>query len=213
MASPRSSAGVTRARLISAAHLRFTTHGYAGTSIAALASELGMSKASVMHHFPRKSALYLQVIQDVGGRMATAVGGARDARALIDGIVAWTIAHPTDVRLVLREMVDMFARDPLPDVWPLADSVQIVEAHLRSGQADGLVRRISSVEMQVCLLLGTVSDEIMAGARDAAQAYLEDNASKDPGYRKVYEAFSAARTEQRTWFGTAERAYHQFVTS
>ncbi len=57
------------------------------------------------------------------------------------------------------------------------------------------------------------SDEIMAGARDAAQAYLEDNASKDPGYRKVYEAFSAARTEQRTWFGTAERAYHQFVTS
>ena len=31
--------------------------------------------------------------------------------------------------------------------------------------------------------------------------------------QKVYEAFSAARTEQRTWFGTAERAYHQFVTS
>lgn len=78
-------------------------------------------------------------------------------------------------------------------------------------------RAFATCALEYVVSKPTIADLIhsqnAAGARDAAQAYLEDNASKDPGYRKVYEAFSAARTEQRTWFGTAERAYHQFVTS
>ncbi|MCP4807555.1 MAG: TRAP transporter substrate-binding protein [Proteobacteria bacterium] len=57
------------------------------------------------------------------------------------------------------------------------------------------------------------SDEIMQGARDASQQYLEDNAAADPGYKKVYDAFAKIRKDQQTWFGTAERAYHQFVSS
>ncbi len=56
------------------------------------------------------------------------------------------------------------------------------------------------------------ADDIMKGAQEAAQQYLEDNAAQDPGYRKIFEAFSKARNEQRSWFGLAERAYHSFVS-
>ncbi len=56
------------------------------------------------------------------------------------------------------------------------------------------------------------SDEIMAGAAKASQAYLEDNAAKDPGYRKVYEAFAKAREDSRRWFGASELAYARYVS-
>ena len=57
------------------------------------------------------------------------------------------------------------------------------------------------------------ADDIMKGAQEAAQQYLEDNAAADPGYRKVYEAFSKARGEQRAWFSLAEQSYNAFVSA
>ena len=57
------------------------------------------------------------------------------------------------------------------------------------------------------------SDDILKAASEASRQYLEDNAAADPGYRKVYEAFSAARTVQRKWFGTAELAYARIAST
>jgi len=57
------------------------------------------------------------------------------------------------------------------------------------------------------------SDDLLKAAAEASQQYLEDNAAKDPGYRKVYNAFASARTVQRKWFGTAEMAYARIVSS
>ncbi len=55
------------------------------------------------------------------------------------------------------------------------------------------------------------SDDLLKAASEASQQYLEDNAAKDPAYRKVYEAFKVARSDQRRWFGTAELAYARIV--
>jgi len=55
------------------------------------------------------------------------------------------------------------------------------------------------------------SDELMKGARDASTQILEDQAAKDPAYRKVYEAWGAFRKQQFSWFSTAELAYARFA--
>ena len=55
------------------------------------------------------------------------------------------------------------------------------------------------------------SDEIMEAAfRTSFELYAEQ-ASGDPGYRKIYEAWVTARRESFRWFNTAERAYADFA--
>lgn len=55
------------------------------------------------------------------------------------------------------------------------------------------------------------SDEIMRAAREASTQLLEEDAAKDAGYRKIYEAWKKFREEQSSWFGTAELAYARFA--
>ncbi|MCI0434055.1 MAG: TRAP transporter substrate-binding protein [Gemmatimonadetes bacterium] len=53
--------------------------------------------------------------------------------------------------------------------------------------------------------------EIMEAARTAANAILEENATRDATYRRVYEAWRSFRDSSFRWFGTAERAYADFA--
>ncbi len=55
------------------------------------------------------------------------------------------------------------------------------------------------------------SDDIMQAAYQAAFSLYEEQASKDSGYRKVYQAWSAWRRQMYRWFDTAERAYADFA--
>ena len=54
------------------------------------------------------------------------------------------------------------------------------------------------------------SDEIMARAREVSFQLYADSAAQDPGYRKVYESWEAARKIQAQWWGLAELAYCRF---
>ena len=55
------------------------------------------------------------------------------------------------------------------------------------------------------------SDDIMVAARDASTQLLEELASKDAGYREVYEHWRKARNSYFSWFGAAEAAYAKFA--
>ncbi len=55
------------------------------------------------------------------------------------------------------------------------------------------------------------SDDLLSAAADATQGMLQEQASADPAYRKVFEAWSKARTEAHRWFRTAELAYANFA--
>ncbi|MCA9726752.1 MAG: TRAP transporter substrate-binding protein [Candidatus Eisenbacteria bacterium] len=61
--------------------------------------------------------------------------------------------------------------------------------------------------------LRSFSDDVMEAARAQARAYCEENAAKQPDYRKVYQAWDKARQEMFDWFGTAELAYARFAFS
>ncbi|QDX82346.1 ABC transporter substrate-binding protein [Denitratisoma sp. DHT3] len=55
------------------------------------------------------------------------------------------------------------------------------------------------------------SDEIMQAGYQAATAIYQENAARNPEFRKVYDAWQRFRNEQVAWFGIAERPYDNFM--
>jgi AcrR family transcriptional regulator len=53
----------TRAAILSAARSRFAEHGYAGTTIRAVATDAGVDAALVHHYFGTKDELFLAAIE------------------------------------------------------------------------------------------------------------------------------------------------------
>jgi AcrR family transcriptional regulator len=120
----------------------FAQHGFAQTSLKALADAAGLSKAGLLHHYPSKEALY-NAAQQMGAAMARQTlaqlvqlppGPARDRRALelladiaLDwpGLVALLfqpvtspesgIAPLGSEELVVSEMFEVDPADPRPD--------------------------------------------------------------------------------------------------
>ncbi|HEV7962017.1 MAG TPA: TetR family transcriptional regulator, partial [Actinoplanes sp.] len=52
----------TRQRILDAAAGRFAVHGYAGTSVAHIAADLGISKAALYHHFRSKAEILAEIV-------------------------------------------------------------------------------------------------------------------------------------------------------
>ena len=114
-AAPRS----TRDRLLDAAERLFAQRGFYGTSIAALATELDVAKASVMHHFKSKDSLYEAVM----ARNALALDAAVDealsldddprerARRLLGAVLRWGQDRSEHIKLIVRDLLDAASMD------------------------------------------------------------------------------------------------------
>jgi TRAP-type mannitol/chloroaromatic compound transport system substrate-binding protein len=55
------------------------------------------------------------------------------------------------------------------------------------------------------------SDELMRAAQQATDALLEEKASANPAFRKIYDQWRGKRTELNQWFGLAELSYARFM--
>jgi len=69
----------TRERVLSAAGELFARNGFAGTSLAAISKQCGISDGLILHHFQTKEALYRQVLDEMSGRYAQALVQAHDS--------------------------------------------------------------------------------------------------------------------------------------
>jgi len=95
-------------RILDRAAALFAQHGFAHTSVQAVADAVGLSKAGLLHHFPTKDALRAAVLDQAGtlGRRAVdqvrslPPGAARDHRA-VEVLVDTALAHPGLVSLLL----------------------------------------------------------------------------------------------------------------
>ncbi len=60
-----------------AARELFAQHGFAGTSLAMISKNCGISDGLILHHFQTKENLYRQVLEDLAGRYTRALVQAR----------------------------------------------------------------------------------------------------------------------------------------
>ena len=160
-ARPRTSAPGAR-RIESAARRLFASRGYAGTSMAEIATAAGVSKATVFHHYRSKRALYEALLGDAfAGFREQLIPLLDTERNLQDSLREFTAAHldrltrmQGTMRLIAREMLsgtaassDLFAGSGMSHNFSL-----LVE-EMRRGQEGGTVRADVDPGLAVFLVL------------------------------------------------------------
>ncbi len=106
--------GDVRAQILKVATRIFAARGFDGTTLQAVAEEVGIRKPSVLHHFPSKEALRAGVIDDVVQHwnrlvpqiMRSATSGANRFDFFMRELVGFFAADPDCARLFARESLD-----------------------------------------------------------------------------------------------------------
>jgi TetR/AcrR family transcriptional regulator len=158
-----------RGRAIEVGERLFAERGLWGTSVRDLAAELEVPTASLLHHFPRKEALYRAVLERIAGDldrvMARAIAGKGDhaarLRDLVRSFASWSHRHPRRSNLLLRELIDNPARIDAAEVLPLEPVVERMSAFLRDGARAGAFRRVDPI-LFIIHLAGSIAYSVAA---------------------------------------------------
>lgn len=149
MARPRSSEVEveTRTRLLQAALQEFARRGRSATRLEDIASAAGIRRASLLHHYSSKDALYAETVHAAFVRLGEALAGAQlpksqPSERILDHLVSefssFVEREPAVARLLLREMIDAdeaTLRFLLEEIRPLLSHV---ETRLRKELGDRL---------------------------------------------------------------------------
>lgn len=123
----------TRDRILAAAHARFAADGFSRATLAAIGRDCGVSRPSVLHHFPTKDALYAEVVATsfaaLGGELARVMTRPAPFLDRVDAVVgafeAFLGDHPGTARIIVRELLDEGPGQALlaEQVAPVLDAV------------------------------------------------------------------------------------------
>jgi AcrR family transcriptional regulator len=146
---PKGQAGDTKAELLAAALRLFARHGYAGTSIRAIAREVGLSESVLYAHFGSKRAIFEAVLAMLGPQ--TAAAALRDTDpALLDAdppgfvrALAGRIMQSWDTHEA-RQLISLMSHDGLTHdpllagaiAGALAELAVIFERWIAAGRID-----------------------------------------------------------------------------
>ena len=117
----------TREKLLTEAERLFAERGFYGVSIAAVSTELGLTKQALLHHFGSKEKLYAEVLKRISARLGTLAVPkdsdiANPQQALTDYLIR--IAknareEPHQMSLLMRELLDNQERADIVQSWYL----------------------------------------------------------------------------------------------
>jgi len=158
MARPRrSDAPSSRDRLLSAAAAEFAARGFDGAKVDRIAKRARVNKAMLYYHFASKAALYREILRDVFGSVAAAVGQVHESaappdqqlRQFIEAIAGIAVDRPHFPSMWLREMAEGGRHLDESVVAELARIMQTLMAILRDGVARGTFRAVPPFLAQI----------------------------------------------------------------
>ncbi|MEL7446651.1 MAG: TetR/AcrR family transcriptional regulator [Pseudomonadota bacterium] len=122
----------TRERLLVAARGLFAERGFDGVSIALIASELGITKQALLHHFGSKEKLYGEVLKRISDEFAElradrVMAEWQPVRALQSYFAKLIPTGPDQTqscRLLMRELLDNHRRAETAQNWYLSDFLE-----------------------------------------------------------------------------------------
>ena len=145
----------TRTQLLQVASIRLAERGYHGTSLAAVAEDVGVSKQALLHYFGSKALLYCAVLdqlgQDLLQMLFSAMQDGQPAEQQLDSffaaLTARAVQDPWLPSLLLRVLIEERvagsgdAAEPLPlqdFLEPLIAVIQATERFKASSFAQAL---------------------------------------------------------------------------
>ncbi|GGS45620.1 TetR family transcriptional regulator [Planobispora rosea] len=95
----------TRDRILDAARQLFAERGYAATSLADIASAVGVTKTAVAYHFHPKDRLAAELIAPAAQEIVTLIETEfGDEHAFIEALVIFVTRHRTIIRLLMEDI-------------------------------------------------------------------------------------------------------------
>ena len=163
-------------RILVEATRLFAAHGYAGTSIQAVAAAVGVSKPTLVYHYGSKEGLREAVLdalmahwrQDLPRLMAAASAGGPRLDALMAAFFDFFRADPARARLLLREVLDR------PDALAarirreLQPWTGLLTQAIAAGQAQGLLRPEVDPAAFTALVISAALGVVAVGEHTAA---------------------------------------------
>lgn len=113
--------------MLEIARHQFAHKGFAGTSIAAIANELDLSKQALLHHFGSKEKLYGEVLKEISERYVARILRTQieisDPRLQLQELMLDQLARQfedkEDAQVVMRELMDNQSRAEHAMQWYL----------------------------------------------------------------------------------------------
>lgn len=142
---PKAEAGDTKTALLDAALRLFAQHGYAGTSIRAIAREVGLSESVLYAHFDGKRAIYDAAMALAGPQAALVAmeDAPEDPAAFIESFAAHLLASWDTPRS--RQVTSLVSRDGLIHDETLNTGIENALSHLAgifaAWLSKGLIRK------------------------------------------------------------------------
>ncbi len=163
-------AAKTREHLLKVAQRQFAQKGFYGASIAGIASELGLSKQALLHHFGTKERLYGEVLKEISARYVARIFQAQveisDPRRQLEELMINQLESQSkdteDARVVMRELMDNQDRAEHATQWYLKPFLDALVSIVRRipGEEDRTHAEALAVVYQ---LLGAINYIVMSG--------------------------------------------------
>lgn len=104
----------TRSRFIEVARRHFAEKGFDGTSIAAIAQDMGLTKQALLHHFGSKEKLYGEVLRQISTSVTEGLDELVEAsdtpydalETLLVERIAGHLDESENTRILTRELLD-----------------------------------------------------------------------------------------------------------
>ena len=151
----------TAERCLIAAENRFASVGFAGTSLRDVASDIGVTSATIIHHFGSKEQLYARVLD----RLAASLDGyvEQAGEATVEAVVTmfsrfldWSFDHQHYAQLLLRELMENRSRVSKARRLHLLPVIAWVVERIEGGQHAGRFRAFDA-EIFVFYTLGAIT--------------------------------------------------------
>ncbi len=147
--SGRPSHPIAVGTLLGVAARAFASGGYDGASLAQIAADAGLRKASLYHHFPTKDALYEavlgQLVGDLQGLIADAGLDTGDFVSRLDRlgglVIDYLSAHPSAAKLLVHEMAGGGRYMVSAGAFEVRSTLDLTAAFLEAGMDAGVFRR------------------------------------------------------------------------
>jgi AcrR family transcriptional regulator len=137
-----------RTQILTTATRLFARRGFDGTSLSAIADEVGIRKPSLLYHFPSKDALRKSVLDELSRHwgevlprvLSTISSGHGRFDALARELIHFFEADPDRARLVIRELMDRPDEMKAQLTEAVAPFIALLTDYIERGKKEGLVR-------------------------------------------------------------------------
>jgi TetR/AcrR family transcriptional regulator len=162
----------SRSKILDAAARLFARQGFAGVSLQAIAERVGITKPSLLYHFPSKEQLREEVLRELFAHWATRIPnllravatGEGQFEALMDELSSFFREDPNRARLIIREIMDRPDEMRASIASSLGPLVTLIADTMRKGQSAGLLRQDVDPEAYVLNAINVAMGLVVAAS-------------------------------------------------